>query len=283
MLRSGLFLRRRVFRPVFAPIACLAFLTVSTALIACAETQKAPKTQAEYQADAERAWQEAEAEFQARNFEYATQLMEDVRRNYGYTPYARKAHLRLGDIAFELNKYPEAVAEYKAYVHDHPNDAQVPYARLQVIKAQFAQSSGSIFQPPVEERDLAPTRDAYTAVRAFLADYPNYEPREELEFIYKSVSGMLARHELYVARFYLKQDRFHAAMRRAQFALRTFSNSGLEPEATVLLGEIYLKMKDYRKAEAMFARVLDAHPDSAFSVPAQHFLEHMDAAGLKGQ
>jgi outer membrane protein assembly factor BamD len=50
------------------------------------------------------------------------------------------------------------------------------------------------------------------------------------------------RHELYVARFYLNVGNFEAAVARAQYALRNFDGSGLEPEAMVLLGETYLKL-----------------------------------------
>jgi outer membrane protein assembly factor BamD len=146
------------------------------------------------------------------------------------------------------------------------------------VRAQYSQIDVSVLQPPFEERDLMPAREAYSSARAFLADYPGYEHRDELEYIYVAVSGMLVRHELYVSRYYLNKDEFTAAMRRAQYALRTYADSGLEPEGTVLLGEIYLKMKERRKAEAMFRHVLVAYPESAFVEPARRFLEHMGEA-----
>ncbi len=255
-----------------------------TALIlapgACVSAQTSAKTHAELQADAARAFAEAEAEFEERNFEYARLLMDDVRRNYSYTPFARKAQLRLADIAYEQERLPEAVAEYEAYVHDHPQDVEVPYARLRVIRAHFEQSSGSIFQPPVEERDLAPAREAFTELRSFLADYPSYTPRAELDYMLEAVSGLLARHELYVARFYLKQDQYVAALRRVQHCLRTYNTSGLEPEAEVLLGETYLRMGEHRRAEAMFHHAQKAYPRSPFHAVAGNFLSHMHELGI---
>jgi outer membrane protein assembly factor BamD len=99
---------------------------------------------------------------------------------------------------------------------------------------------------------------------------------------------MLARHELYVARFYANEDEFQAAMSRVQYAMRTYQATGLEPEAVVLLGEIYLKMKQPNKAAALFNHVLVRYPDSAFTEPARRFLEQMGeketqrAAGPEG-
>jgi outer membrane protein assembly factor BamD len=86
------------------------------------------------------------------------------------------------------------------------------------------------------------------------------------------VTGLLVRHELYVARFYLGRDEFQAAAARCQYALTNYEGSGLEPEALVLLGETYLKMKEQEKARAAFQLVLDKYPDSPFTVPARRFL-----------
>lgn len=253
----------------------LAFCQVPLAVCSCASDQKEPLTRAEYYDAAKRAFLEAEREYIARDYEYARQLMNDVARNYADTEYARRARLRLADISYAQENFADAASEYKAYAHDHPNDPGVPYARFRAVRAQFAQIDNTILQPPFEERDLMPAREAYSSARAFLADYPGYAEQDELQYIYRSVSGMLVRHELYVARFYLAKDEFPAAMRRAQYAVRTYADSGLEPEAIVLLGEVYLKMKERRKAEAMFRLVLSNFPDSAFVEPAERFLAHM--------
>ncbi len=253
----------------------LCLVAACLSVSACAADQTEPQTAAEYENRAKEAYDEALVEFLDQNWEYAAQLMQEVRRNFGYTPYARMAELRLADIAFHQQSYPEAIAAYKAYAHDHPNDVEVPFARYRVIRSQFLTSSNTVFQPPLEERDLASVRDAYAAIRAFLADYPNYDQQEELAFMYESVSGMLARHELYVARFYIGRGEFESAARRVQYSLRTYQDSGLEAEGVVLLGEIYLKLKEPKKAEAMFRHALAKYPASAFSVSAKNFLRHM--------
>ena len=87
--------------------------------------------------------------------------------------------------------------------------------------------------------------------------------------------GLLARHELYVARFYLRRDNFDAAVARIKFALNRYAKSGLDPEAIVLLGETYLKMKKRDDARKAFEQVLSEHSSSPFSVPARRFLATM--------
>jgi outer membrane protein assembly factor BamD len=51
----------------------------------------------------------------------------------------------------------------------------------------------------------------------------------------------------------------------------------MEPEALVLLGETYLKMKEREKARSTFRLVLDKYPESPFTVPAKNFLARLGA------
>jgi outer membrane protein assembly factor BamD len=241
---------------------------------ACAPQQEA-ESPLRYSENAKRAYDEALEEYFDGDWEAATELFQEVRRKYGYSRWARLAELRIADAAYRQEKFAEAISGYRSFVHDYPNDAEVPYARYKITKAQFAQAGESILLPPLEERDLAVVVDAHQSLRSFLADHPSYRHAGELRYMLAVVTGVLARHELYVARFYLAEDNFDAAVARCQYALREYEDSGLEPEAMVLLGETYLKMKQTRKARAVFRHVLARWPDSAFVVPARTFLEQM--------
>jgi len=228
-----------------------------------------------YTENARLAYDEALEAFFDKDWEQAVLLFEAIKRDYGYTRYARLAELRIADAAYRQDKQAEAIAGYKAFVSDYPNDPEVPYARLRIVKGLFAQTSDTFLLPPLEERDLANVSDAYVELNKFIADFPGHEDKRELDYMLEVVTGLLARHELYVARFYLAEDRFEAAVARAQYALRNFDGSGLEAEAMVLLGETYLKLKKRKEAEAAFRRVLSQHPESPFTLAAKNFLEQM--------
>lgn len=245
----------------------------------CAEPLKAPKTAEEYQEDARRDYSKAVESYLEEDWETAVRLFDDVKKNYTYTRYARLAELRLADIAFRQERYAEAITAYKSFVHDYPTDPEVPYGRYRVARALYLQSEASILQPPLEERDLASVQGAYSALKDFLRDFPDYDKRVELDFMLEVVTGVLVRHELYVARFYLSRDLFKPAVSRVEYALTKYGRSGLEPEAITLLGETYLKMKDRGKASEAFRRVLSLYPASPFAVPASQFLELMSRTG----
>lgn len=250
-------------------------LGCSVAAVGCV-TDSQPQTALDYTDNARKDYETALAAFEDKNWELATELLSDVKRKYAYSRYARLAELRLADANFQQEKFAEAISGYKEFVHDHPNDPEVPYARYRVAKGEFDSVSQSVMLPPLEERDLASVNDALSTLRSYLSDYPASEHGDELHYMLDVVLGLLARHELYVARYYLNTGRFDAATARCEYALRKFKDSGLEPEGLVLLGEIYLKQKRKKDAREVFARLLTEYPESAFAVPAKNFLAQLD-------
>jgi outer membrane protein assembly factor BamD len=254
------------------PLALLS----AAAPIGCNKEQPA-ESPLRYTENAKRAYDEALEAYFDRDWEECIPAMEEVRRKYAYSRYARLAQLRIGDAHYQQDQFAEAVTAYKTFIHDYPNDAEIPYAQYKVAKSLYDQSSPSLLLPPLEERDLASVNDAYTTIRGFLQDYPNYKRVRELEHMLEVVTGLLARHELYVARYYLDRDNFKAAVARAEYALKSFEDSGLEAEAMVLLGETYLKMHEREKARLAFRQVITRYPDSAFTIPARQFLRRLEA------
>ena len=241
----------------------------------CAGDKKKAESPVEYAANAKKAYEGALEAFFDHDWEVVKPRMEEVKREYGYSRYARLAELRIADASFHQENYAEAVTGYKSFVHDYPNDPEVPYARYRVTRCQFLSSGDSPIMPPLEERDLSSVRDAYETITAFLSDYPNYKKRDELEYMLAVVSGMMVRHELYVARYYLDRGNFEAAISRCEYSLKTYRDTGLEPEALVLLGETYMKKRERKKARRLFSHVLEQYPSSVFTVPARKFLALM--------
>ncbi len=243
----------------------------------CAASDAQPETALDYTDNARKEYEAAMAAFEDKNWELANELFGEVKRKYAYSRYARLAELRLADANFQQERFAEAISGYKEFIHDHPNDPEVPYARYRVAKGEFDSVSETIMLPPHEEPGQASVNDALATLRGYLSDYPASEHTAELQYMLDVVLGLLARHELYVARYYLNSGRFDAAVLRCEYALRTFKSSGLEPEALVLLGEVYLKQKRKKDAREVFNRVLAQYPESAFSVPAKNYLALLDA------
>lgn len=245
--------------------------------LACGGATQAPRKGGalQYGEDAKKAYDEAMAAFDDKNWELAKELFREVKRKYSYSRYARLAELRMADADWEADKLAEAIQGYRSFIRTHRTDAEIPYARHRIVTGLFNQVSDTILLPPAEERDQATTLEAYRELRSFLHDYPGGKFATEAEYMLKVVTGRLVRHELYVARYYLKRDNFDATVGRIQYALRTYEDSGLEPEAMVLLGETYLMMHKPSEAREVFSQMLAKYPASPFAIPAQNFLKRI--------
>lgn len=256
----------------------LAALVLALGVAGCGEDKPPARPGTlEYTENARAAYGRAMRAFYEHDWEKAEKHFQTVRRDYSQSRYARWAELRLADIKFEQDQLAEAISAYKVFVQSHRRDPGLAYAHYRVCRALFMQINDTVLLPPQEERDQGPTTEAYRELRRFKQEYPNTRWDAEIDYMLLDVTGRLARHELYVARFYLARDNFEAAAARARYALRTYENSGLEPEALVLLGETYLKMKKRREARETFNRIIASYPASPFVLPARAFLEEMEA------
>jgi outer membrane protein assembly factor BamD len=257
------------------------WLVVVGALMMVGTTQcnnsdaKAPVGGLQYTTEAKRAYEKALEAFMDKDWEDARVLLVQVKSKYSYSKYARLAELRIADIDFEQEKFSSAITGYRTFSHDHRTDDSVPYARFRIAVSLYKQISDTVMLPSQEERDQSAIVDAYRELTSFLKDHPKTKWTREARFMLVGVTGRLVRHELYVARYYLNQDKFEPAANRIKYALRHFDGSGLEPEAMILLGETYLKMKKSKEASEVFQTCLAVYPESPFGEVAKRHLTAM--------
>ncbi|HEX9297482.1 MAG TPA: outer membrane protein assembly factor BamD [Polyangiaceae bacterium] len=268
----------RPFSILARAFGVLLFWSWLTGLAACGGAATPTGSALNYTEEAKRAYDKAMLAFEEHDWEEARTLFKEVKRKYSYSRYARLAELRLADTDFASDKLSEGITGYRSFVHDHRTDPEVPYARFRICKGLFEQiNEGGFLLPPIEERDQATNGEAYKELSSFVGDYPVGPYSSQTRYMLRVVSGRLVRHELYVAHYYLRHDEFQAAVGRCQYALRTYDDSGLEPEAMVLLAETYLKMHKAADARSTLSQVLAKYPASPFSTAARNFLLEIEA------
>jgi outer membrane protein assembly factor BamD len=252
------------------------------------------KTALGYTEGAKRAYDQAMEQFDAHQWIEAQTLMQEVKRKYSYSKYARLAELRIADADFEQEKFSEAIREYKEFVHAHRSDDEdIAYARSRIADGTYAEIPDSVLMPASEERDQASVVDAYKELQAFVADYPNAKETAHVRDLIGKVTSRLIRHELYVARFYLAKDNYDAAVARIRYALAKYpdpstsssftaapEDAGLEAEALLLLGETFLKMHKWDDARVSFEAIVRGHGRTSVAVQARNYLASMHDRGV---
>ncbi|CAN5336023.1 hypothetical protein BH09MYX1_BH09MYX1_17320 [soil metagenome] len=274
-------------------LALVCAVALGVATTACEQAPPA-SSPLNYTADSKHAFEGAMAEFNAHNWIDAQQLFREVKRRFSYTRYARIAELRIADADLEQDKFAESLRGYKQFIHDHKSDVEeVEYARARAAETQYQEISDALLLPAQEERDQASALDSYKELNAFLHDYPSSKQSGRVCGLLEDVTARLVRHELSVARFYLQRDNFEAAILRAQYAIRSYATNegcdkvanidhrrpaqefGLVPDAMLLLGETFLRMKREGDAESAFQALVGRYPQSTLGAQAHDYLDEI--------
>lgn len=256
------------------PASFFALLVLVLAACGGANQQRALS----YGENARRSYENAYQAFQDNDCLTADPLFRRIRREYPYSRYAALAELRIADCHLIQNQYTEAIRAYRSFVRARPAHADVPYAHFKIAESYYRQIPSDFFlSPPPWERDQAPTRAALRELRQFILDYPDSEYRSEAREMVRAALTQLARHELYAAEFYLGRDHPQAAIGRLRHLLQVYEGSGIEPEALLLLGRVYLHMREVGEARRAFEQLVERFPGSGYAVQARSYLAQFES------
>lgn len=253
-------------------LLCAALGMAALTTASCGGTQHARNLS--YGDSARELYELALSDYRDENCPEAEPIFRRVRRQYSYSRYAALAELRLADCLMQQDKFVEAIGAYRAFVRYRPSHAEVPYARFRTAEAYYEQMPGDfILSPPAEERDQSPTRDALRQLRRFILDFPEDSRVPRANRMATEALTLLARHELYVANFYLDRDHPRAAVGRLETLLRAYRGSAVEPEALLLLGRTYLQMRNQDEARTAFTELVRRFPHTGYAEQARGYIE----------
>lgn len=250
------------------------FSLLSAAIFVCGcGSSSSNRSGLSYGQNAREAYSAALKDMRSGNCVDAEPAFKRIRREFPYSRFAALSELRAADCLLDQNKYPEAIQAYREFIRFRPSHAEVPYASFKIAEAYFKQIPDDwLLAPPSYERDQGPSHEALKQLQRFILDYPDDDRVRAAHRMERKAMAILAKHEMYVAKFYLGRDKPRAAVGRLRTVLRAYEGSGLEPEALLLLGEVYLKLKDPNQARTTFEELVERFPQTAQAGKARKYL-----------
>jgi len=226
--------------------------------------------------DARAAYERALLSFRRGDCLNAEPTFREIRREFPYSRFAALSELRIGDCQFKNEAYPEAIQTYRQFVRIRPSHREVPYARFRIAEGYYNQIPGGWFMtPPASERDQTAARDALIQLRRFVVDYPNDQRVPDANKLMAECMSLLAAHELYVARFYLQRDAYRGVISRLRGLLAAYPGSGVEPEALLLLGHVYMETEQMEEAKGTLTELVERYPDTTQAKRAKGVLRDL--------
>jgi outer membrane protein assembly factor BamD len=179
----------------------------------------------------EEAYARAEAFAEKEKWEDARKYFSFLADSFPNDPLGRKASLRVADSFFvrrDVESLTEAQLRYRDFANRFPSDPNRAYALLMLGKCHYEQGRGP-------GRDLTPVREARAAFEQLIELFPDSphaaEAREQLAKCLED----LARHELEVARYYVRNGRPEGARLRLEHLMANYPNSEAAREGVPML------------------------------------------------
>ncbi len=221
----------------------------------------------------EQAFQRAEDNFSKKKWQRARTFYTHVYESYPNDPLGRRSLLRVADTYFQQGdpvNLVEAQYKYRDFINRYPTSEQADYAMLQIAMVSYRQ-----MERP--DRDQQKTKEAVDKFNEMLRSYPRSPLRAEAEKHLQEALDRLARHELIVARFYIKRGSSLAAIQRLNFAVDTYPNFSERDAIFFDLANALAMAGRNGEARLYYERVLTEFPTSEFAARSKRKLEQMKA------
>lgn len=249
-------------------------LCAAAFLAACAGDSK--KKFAYVERPVEVLYQEAAKKLEQKRYSEAVPLFEEVERQHPYSAWARRAMLMKAFAHYQTNDYDEAVAALDQFITLHPGNKDAPYAYYLKAMCYYERITDV-------GRDQENTENAVKALNDVIRRYPNTEyardARLKLDLTYDHLAGK----EMYIGRYYLKQNMQIAAINRFKYVINNYQTTSHVPEALHRLVEAYLELGIVDEARAAAAVLGHNYPGSKWYQDSYQFFRRrglIDEAGL---
>ena len=211
-------------------------------------------------------FKEGEESFKKGNYEDAIAQWKKVKESYQSPELSARAEINIADAYFLNKDYIEAAAAYEDFRKLHPNHEKVAYALYRLGLCYYKQITGI-------DTDQTPVKSAVNLLDSFLRQYPKSEYAAEVRALLDECMMKQVQYEIYVGRFYLRTDKYAAAIKRLEEALVKYPKSAFHDETLFYLGKAYFHSGDKVKGKATFNRLANEFASSKFLAEAKQVVE----------
>ncbi|MBN2807905.1 MAG: outer membrane protein assembly factor BamD, partial [Deltaproteobacteria bacterium] len=218
-------------------------------------------------------FQEAEKAYQEESYTRANELFQAVQNEFPDSDYAKLALLRNGDIAYCRKELEDAARTYNDFINFNADHPKAPYAYYQVGMTHYVTLK-------TIDLDLEALRKALEVFQEGLAHYPDSPPyTAKLIQRINDCKRRFAKREFYIGFYYYKQGKFHSAIKRFEYLLKTYPGF-IDDKVLYYLGLANLNRGNVDAGHQALLTLTKAFPASPFTVQARPWLEKDEGPGL---
>ncbi|MDJ0958132.1 MAG: outer membrane protein assembly factor BamD [Arenicellales bacterium] len=197
--------------------------------------------------DAETFYINAKEQLDKKKWSKAIELFQQLEGRYPYGEYAEQAQLEIGYAYYKNNDQAEALAAADRFIRLHPTHPSVDYAYYLKGLVNFTENKTTLDKllggKDFSDRDPNSALASYQAFNQLITRYPDSRYYNDAVVRMKTLTGYLARHDLYVADYYLRRGAYVAVVNRCKYVLETHQHRKAVENALGLMMVAYERME----------------------------------------
>ena len=166
---------------------------------------------------------------------FAVKKFDEAEILYPQSIWAPKASLMSAYALYSANYYDDAIFSLQRHIRNYPKDKNLVYAHYLIGVSYFEQLYN-------EKKDLEPLMMAREKFQYILKKYPNTDYAIDAKWKMGLIVDQMAAKEMYIARYYMKNEKWIAAINRFQNVVKNYDKTIYIEEALHRLVEIYYKI-----------------------------------------
>ncbi len=180
-------------------------------------------------------YKEALSSMKKGDFFYAAKKFSEAEKILPVVEQSAKASLMTGFCYYSINFYDEAIEGLKDFLRKYPADKNKEYASYLMVLSYYEQILD-------EEKDIGPLVKSQEMIKSYINEYPNTDYSLDLKFKLGLIKNQLAAKELYVAKYYIKTQKWIPAINRLKNVIKNYEETIFVEEALHRLVEIYYNL-----------------------------------------
>ena len=165
----------------------------------------------------------------------AAQKFLEAELLFPQSEWAPKSALMAAYSYYLQNYYQEALSNLNRYLKTYPNDKDISYANYLIGICYYEMIED-------EKRDIEPILKAKRQFEIITDKYPNTDFALDAKFKLDLLQDILASKEMYLAKHYLKKNKWIAAINRYQIIIEEYDETIFVEEALHRLVEINYRL-----------------------------------------
>lgn len=210
-------------------------------------------------------------------YDKAMSDFQELRNFHRDDPLSVRAQLSLAEIRFKKAEYDEARYAYEEFLQYHPRHPDLDFVVYRIGLSIWKRS------PKLSGRDQSLTRAAVNRWTGFGQRFPQSTYVPEVEKLLQHGLDRIAGKELFIARFYAKQDAWRAVEGRATDLIARYPTASHADEAMAMLARAYHADGRPDAAAAVRERLAADHPDSSWLTRVDRILARPPGAPIEDE